>query len=307
MPTRRADPLPEDEFWQLIALLDGQPVGEPVLRLTAELERRGPRTSRAFAERLALVLFELDREALADRTIRWADAPDEPPIPLSDDSFLYLRAAVVAAGRDAVAAAIADPTSLERRPWDDGEELLYVAGDHETSVSYETGSNEAHWSPRPAYDEHGRQPVALLVKDATETVEGWEPDGTPMVMELFARWVDDEVTWQVVGDLCSAVTEGGGLPEPDLDQLVVTIRFADEPDSGTAVAPRVQDEFGGLVTEGTRTFPRATGVAWTGADVATALRALGAEVLLACLPDDHGGRPALDSWATTGRHLLSPG
>lgn len=306
MPLRRTRPLPEDEFWELVGLLEGRPTGEPVQRLSAELERRGGRTARAFAERLALVLFTLDREVLAERTIRWADAPGEDPIPLSDDSFLYLRAAVVAAGRDAVAAAVADPASLESRLWEDGEELLYAAGDHQTAVSYETGSNEACWSPRPAYEDHARPVVALLVKDATDTVEGWDGDGNPVVDEMFATWVDGEVTWQVAGELCAAVVDGGGLPEPDLDQLVLTVRLAEEPDSGAATAQRVQDEFGGLVTEGTRTFPRSTAVAWTGDDVATALRALGAGLLLACLPSDHGARTQLRAWADTGEHLLRP-
>ena len=57
---------------------------------------------------------------------------------------------MVAAGRHEVAAVLADPLHLRTRLWDDGEALLYVADgaageDVATAVSYETGSNVAHW------------------------------------------------------------------------------------------------------------------------------------------------------------------
>lgn len=49
------------------------------------------------------------------------------PDPLSDDSFPYLRADIVAKGKDVVQQLLADPAMLLTRSWDDGEALLYAA------------------------------------------------------------------------------------------------------------------------------------------------------------------------------------
>ncbi|MEV6596600.1 DUF4240 domain-containing protein [Actinoplanes sp. NPDC051346] len=57
----------------------------------------------------------------------WFDDPeDEAPIPLSDDSFLYLRAGIVANGKAVVERVLADPAVLLTRRWDDGEALTQL-------------------------------------------------------------------------------------------------------------------------------------------------------------------------------------
>ena len=62
--------LPEDEFWSFIALLEGAVDDDGIERLTDALDQAGAATAVAFAERLAAVLFDLDREALVDQPVR---------------------------------------------------------------------------------------------------------------------------------------------------------------------------------------------------------------------------------------------
>jgi hypothetical protein len=143
--------MPEKDFWRLIEVLGGSADDDDaVARLTEVLRARGRRAAIAFQERLALTLYELDREALACQPVRWTDIPELGPFPLSDDTFLYLRAGMVAEGRHVVEQVLADPAVLATRSWNDGEPLLYAANDAvgeeiEMTVSYETGSNVRHW------------------------------------------------------------------------------------------------------------------------------------------------------------------
>lgn len=72
---------------------------------------------------------------------------------MGDDLFLYTRCAVVAAGRSTFSRVRADPTAIAGTWYAfDGEHLLTVAPtayqritkdewDYDTTVSYETGSN----------------------------------------------------------------------------------------------------------------------------------------------------------------------
>ncbi|MFN8074318.1 MAG: DUF4240 domain-containing protein [Kineosporiaceae bacterium] len=141
----------EDQFWALIAQMHGDADQAGVASLVHALDRLPAPEVAAFQERLASVLFDLDRRDLCERTVRFeGDDPGSPLIPLMDDSFLYLRAGLVARGRDTVAAVLANPRLLDEGEWPEGESLLYVAEDVlggriETEVSYETGSNEAQW------------------------------------------------------------------------------------------------------------------------------------------------------------------
>lgn len=169
--------MPEDEFWRFIAVPDRSTDADAVERLTAALRAGGRRKAVGFAERLAATLYELDREVSCHQPVRWFDEPaDEPPIPLSDDSFLYLRAAVVAQGRAVLERVLADPAALLTRPWDDGEALLYAAedaagGEIETKFSYETGSDEEHWSRDDVDPETHETPiVAVLLSDLSHPI-----------------------------------------------------------------------------------------------------------------------------------------
>lgn len=175
--------MPEDEFWELISVLGGSSDEDAVERLTETLRAGGKRKAVAFQERLAATLYELDREVLFRQPVRWSDDPDdEDPIPLSDDSFLYLRADIVAKGKDVVQQLLADPAALLTRSWDDGEALLYaadeVADDEiETKFSYETGANEEHWTP-VEFDPttHQTPIVAVLLSDLLDVIEAYEDE-----------------------------------------------------------------------------------------------------------------------------------
>lgn len=138
----------EDRFWQLIDLAGGRVDGVGALR--SGLEALPRKDVIGFQERLARVLYDLDRMVLADQPVFFEGEEDEEdddgPIPLSDDAFLYLRCGLVLRGRDTVAAVLADPALLATGRWPDGEDLLYLADevageDIDTEHDFETGSN----------------------------------------------------------------------------------------------------------------------------------------------------------------------
>lgn len=140
--------LPEDQFWELIGLLDkpleatDESAFEP---LVARLAAMNLRDIKKFAESLAWMLFRLDTRAHADA---YAGG--------SDDGFLYARCAVVVSGKAFYESVRADPTFM---PEDlDFEDLLSIIPsawerktgedyDYVTGCSFETGSNpEGGWT-----------------------------------------------------------------------------------------------------------------------------------------------------------------
>jgi len=58
-------PMAEGEFWKLIEVMGGQADDDAVARLTGSLATRRRKDVLAFQERLARVLYDLDREVLA--------------------------------------------------------------------------------------------------------------------------------------------------------------------------------------------------------------------------------------------------
>jgi Protein of unknown function (DUF4240) len=148
----------EQQFWQLIAELDGSCDDDAFDRLADRLVERGVEDILGFADRLADVLHRIDLRRLADQPFRDAEAPTGPPVNGSDDAFLYARCAVVIAGRGTVEAVLDDATAFAR-PWDlSAEALLTVAPSayeratghdwqHESPTSYETGANFPGWHP----------------------------------------------------------------------------------------------------------------------------------------------------------------
>ena len=145
----------EDEFWELIDLLDwesahdDEQIVEPLVRA---LTFRVVTAIEGFEETLSTKLFLLDTQGHA-RSIG-EDAYQGPDVYFSHDLFLYARCAVVANGRrlfDEVANVPA------RFPKDvDFEPLLYVSGtayervtgkpfEFVPSVNCETGSNRRGW------------------------------------------------------------------------------------------------------------------------------------------------------------------
>jgi hypothetical protein len=56
---KRRQALADDDFWNLIAVLDGQTDDDATERLADALRGRGPKAARAFQERLAKALYDL--------------------------------------------------------------------------------------------------------------------------------------------------------------------------------------------------------------------------------------------------------
>ncbi|MET0415818.1 MAG: DUF4240 domain-containing protein [Actinoplanes sp.] len=309
---RRA--MPEDEFWALIGLLEGSTEQWALERLSAALQAGGKRKSKAFAERLAAVLYDLDREVLFEQPVRWSDDPDEAdPLPLSSDSFLYLRAAVVAQGKAVVEEVIADPTVLLTREWDDGEALLYVADEEiETKFSYETGSNEEHWSPDDE-TEHPMPMVAVLLSDLLEPIEAYEDDAMTIpaepVMYAWPRWFPLSVLETVNGRVDSAVRDAGGIEGSlDEDQIQIYVGFGDSWQVTPEIAWDVEDETGvGQVVTVRVELPQTVVRGWTRREQEAALLSLAATCCLSVLPADHASRSLLHDAASEGASLLSQG
>lgn len=147
----------DHEFWALVSLVrrcppaTGQAAFAP---LEEELARRDEAEIKKFEDILAQRLYDLDRSELA------AVPSAATGLPLSGDSFLYCRAAVVLAGEPAYRSVLADPEKFGSYTGTGGPEaefLLYVAQhayesstgkewDHVSPVDYETGSNLPGWS-----------------------------------------------------------------------------------------------------------------------------------------------------------------
>jgi hypothetical protein len=119
---------------------------------------RGADAAVLFLRGLHGALYELDRESLFAQPIRdRGEDLSSPPIPLSDDTFLYARCAVLTSGRAVYESVLQDPRSFAAT-WDlDAESLLELPEralaelgadplDPEPLPSYETGSNREHWS-----------------------------------------------------------------------------------------------------------------------------------------------------------------
>jgi hypothetical protein len=140
-----ASVLPDDEFWALIDELGEN--HDDWEALTRALSRKAKARIVSFHETLAAKLHALDLPSLFEVT--------QEEFPMSEDVFLYVRCAVVAAGRAAYELVLSEGV-LRQGDWGEGEaeELLSVAPaafnlrtgeeiDYETAVSYETGSNAA--------------------------------------------------------------------------------------------------------------------------------------------------------------------
>jgi hypothetical protein len=314
---RRA--MPEDEFWSLVDTMQGGCDDDSVERLTAALTAAGRKQAFAFQERLALVLHDLDREVLARQPVRFVDDPDDAePIPLSDDTFLYLRAGIVARGRSIVAAVLADPTLLASGRWEECEELLYVAeevadDDIDTKVSYESGSNEVHWSPRqePVREDwdQGTRPVWVHCRDLGERIDGQRSfaDGRveALVTYLSPLWLSGRVLEGLTTSLSKPVAISGGLPPELCRQVEVQVDFGGEWQLAPVNLGVGVDDYGndGVLT--VRTGVNAAQIReWPASRRQETLLAIGAASVLHVLPPDHAARPALTALWEAGRGHL---
>lgn len=155
--------MPEDRFWNLIAVLHGSNSDAAYARLSRALQPLPTRDLEAFEIRMTIALYRLDDECRA----HWYEHNDPSGSGfIADDDFLYDRADTVSAGRRVWSEAVRTDTL----PWGttdaadgDGEELLYVADD---AIDRRGGSSDAFEDTLAG---------AIDLDDET----GWNPAGWP--------------------------------------------------------------------------------------------------------------------------------
>ncbi|GAB1643057.1 DUF4240 domain-containing protein [Krasilnikovia sp. MM14-A1259] len=201
-----------DEFWALLTVVGPRPSDEDFERLTDRLATRGPDDICAFEDRLAAALSALDTPAHAAAA------------KANGDWFLYVRCAAVAAGRDAYAEVLAEPARLRRFAHREAELLLGVAQqaferrtgmlwEHESPVSYESGSNAAAWGePEPSLPERVPEPRSWLRVHATVfRRDGWPAAYVPLVRHV-GQVIGADPAWE-------AWWSAAGIPECQLSLL----------------------------------------------------------------------------------------
>lgn len=313
----------EDRFWNLVAVMGGQAGDDAVARLTQALLACQRKDVIAFQERLARVLYTLDREELADQPVRLTGDPSSgKPIPLSDDTFLYLRAGIVASGRDRYLAVLADPSLLASGEWDECEKLLYVAeeivGDAiDTEMSYETGSNEQFWplQAEPACGEpyqDGSGPLRVDLRDLSEPIEGGSihADGLTDYFQWYPppEYIDPDLAGELSTTFAKLIVRYGGLPtELAVEHVVVVIEFGSTWRLEPLVSEPVEDRFLDLGTIREVCVGVFSDVVqkWPSQILRKALFALTASCVLAVLPEGHAALPNLQRIYQEGAVHLS--
>jgi len=148
LPRDRALPLEDDIFWALIGTHIDPLAESHIVEIRARLVGLPDHAIRQFEETLARKLYDLD----------WpiAKSSKDGVAGLIGDAHLYVRCGAVLQGAGYYNQRISDHLLEDRDP-DAAESVLYLASDVlsersgriaplRTSVSYETGSNSAHWS-----------------------------------------------------------------------------------------------------------------------------------------------------------------
>ncbi|WP_430593836.1 DUF4240 domain-containing protein [Isoptericola sp. QY 916] len=120
-----------DEFWELVSVTGGQVDDDALRPLRDALGCLSPGRMTAFGDHFRAALKALYTPAHLEQPVRDVDGPPGAVLPMSDDVFLYMRCAVVGAGRQAWKRVVADPAALAARPWQmaDGELLLALVED----------------------------------------------------------------------------------------------------------------------------------------------------------------------------------
>lgn len=146
---RVADPvrvlMPDDQFWEIISVLEGSVDDDSIARLTEALSRMSFAEIVRFRDTLWQELHDLDHPGTTVQT-----AGDEGVLVHSDDS-LYYRCEIVARGREAYAERVGSPRQAGDGDGARGEALLWVAQNaalHElgpSDVEIETGRNRKFW------------------------------------------------------------------------------------------------------------------------------------------------------------------
>ncbi|BCY12709.1 DUF4240 domain-containing protein [Actinoplanes sp. L3-i22] len=184
----------EDAFWGLIGRLGRDPDDADFGQLADRLTRLPEAEIIGFADRLASALWSLD-----------TPAHYEASASAGDDWFLYVRCAVVAAGRKAYEKVLRKPATLEKFADEEAELLLGVAAqaferstgrlwEHETPVSYELGSNTAAWGASPVHDSY--VPPWLTLLSGSGEASG-EPDAYLILLGEVVAATAADPAWQL--------------------------------------------------------------------------------------------------------------
>jgi Protein of unknown function (DUF4240) len=209
----------EQTFWDLVGTIG--PDQADFDRLTDELSDHGAADIRDFAEHLARALHALDTPA----HYRAAGTTTE--------CFLHVRAAAVAAGADAYRKVLNSPAALASFA-PTGSALLPVAARayetstrgtwrHETTVSYETGSNRDAWGAHWLHPHMG-----------TTTRDDRAPQAYMVALQHVALTLDGDPAWQAwwrqagVSDCELGIVAEGRLdhlrPSADIRRAGTTVR-----------------------------------------------------------------------------------
>jgi hypothetical protein len=209
----------EQTFWDLIGTIG--PDQADFDRLTDELSDHGAADIRDFADHLARALHALD----TPEHYRAAGT--------SMECFLHARAAAVAAGADAYRKVLNSPAALASLA-PTGSPLLPVAARayetstrgtwrHETTVSYETGSNADAWGAHWLHPHMG-----------TTTGDDRAPQAYMVALQHVALTLDGDPAWQAwwrqagVSDCELGIVAEGRLdhlrPSADIRRAGTTVR-----------------------------------------------------------------------------------
>jgi hypothetical protein len=145
----------EEEFWEVISLLDWKQQGNDDKVLAPAIKALASKSKiaiRQFAERFAFVLYQLDTKAHASDMGKYSYDPNSDYV--SADGFLYARCVVVANGREFYEAVLKDPSKMPKDM--EFESLLRLASashelktgqelEYSTGCSFETFSNTDGW------------------------------------------------------------------------------------------------------------------------------------------------------------------
>jgi hypothetical protein len=143
------------EFWKTISLIDQEALEEcdeeeAVEPIVTELSKKSEADIDQFQEHLSQMLYAIDGQ-------QWIEESGDSSG--SGDGFLYARCYVLAKGQEYYKRVLENPSAMPKSSDQWAESLLYVAGqawaaitgkdeeeyDRESSVSFESFSNEAQW------------------------------------------------------------------------------------------------------------------------------------------------------------------
>ncbi|MEU4242746.1 DUF4240 domain-containing protein [Actinoplanes sp. NPDC026619] len=226
-----------DEFWELIG---SRRTDDDFAALTDRLAERDAATITAFEDRLTELLYALDTP------------PHAKAARARGDWFLYVRCAAVAAGRDTYELVLEEPAKLRRFARREAELLLPVAStayerstgrpwDHETVLSYESGSNTEAWHGFPSLPQAApAEPVSWLT---TQTSNRYVARLAYVIGEdpAWGAW------WSATGIAhCELQLAADGLDAVLVEPDLVTARASAAADSAPEAATVVSALFGAV-------------------------------------------------------------